>query len=465
MGITSEVAIRNILKTYYHDGMENLLFRNSPLLKKLNKTRVEGKEARFAAIYSRGGAVAGNFLTAETKAANNVKNAEFAVEPGQLFSVFAYNAKEVQASLTKKGAYMKVAGNKAFAATEAFRKTLAASVYGRGYGEIAVLPASIALSTTPAQVQLPEDAIMKIDVGSTLVVKPSISSAVQSITVEVDAIDGDVVTLTASSGSYTTSAGDILALAGSIDASGNPYLPMGLDGWLPIVEGRDANGSVWPTYISTTWNNVNRSVNVEGLAGNFVDGSAASTVSETVEALMQRCRRRGSIADIIIMNDNDFRVFADEIQSTNTYFTATSSRGKREANIGFDKLSASFSTNYIDNIIDDPFVPKGKMYILDSSAVEFWTYTNSDAVADGVAGNEPGKQNPEDFNDKGKENDAYKLLVDDFITVEPGTATADGPAVRVTLNFFGSLVVLNPSVCGVALLKTATPSDVLGYTA
>lgn len=465
-GITSDQAIINILKTYYKDGVENLLFRNSPLLKKIKRTRVEGKEQRFAALYSRGGAVAGAFLTAEKVAAENVKNAEFVVVPGQLFSVFTYNAKEVQASLSKRGAYMKVAGNKAFAATEAFRKTLAAAVYGRGYGEIAVLPASIALSTTAATVQLAEDAIMKLDVGSQLVVKPSISAddSQVAIRVEVTAIDGDTVTLVAASGSYTTSAGDILALEGSMDASGAPYLPIGLDDWLPIVEGRDPNGSVWPTFIQTTHNGVKRSLNVEGLAGNFVDGSALSTVKEAIQKLLQKCRRRGSQADLIVMNDSDFLELSEEIASSNTYFTQTSTRSKREANFGFDKFSASFSTNYIENIVDDPYCPKGKAYILDSEAVELWTYTNAEAVEDGIANNNPGKQDVEDFDAKGRENDPYKLLIDDFITAEPGTATNEGPAVRVTLNFFGSLVVTNPSVCGVVLLKTATPADVLGYT-
>ena len=138
MAITADVAIKNILKVWYKDGVENLLWRNSPVLKKVEKTKVEGKEQAFAAIYSRGGAVAADFLVAEKKAAENVKNAEFKVTPGQLFSVFAYNAKEVQASLSRRGAYMKVAGNKAFAATEALRKTLAAALYGRGYGELGV---------------------------------------------------------------------------------------------------------------------------------------------------------------------------------------------------------------------------------------------------------------------------------------------------------------------------------------
>lgn len=459
--ITADQSILNILKVYYKDGVENLMFRNSPLLKKINKTRVEGKQQNFAAVYSRGGAVAGDFLIAEAKAAENVRNAEFKVTPGQIFSVFSYNAKEVQSSLSKKGAYMKVAGNKAFAATEAFRKTLAAALYGRGYGEIGVVADAITFTAnTPADLPLTDDAMMKVAVGSTLVLKESVAATNNLITLDVTALDGNVATVTPRT-SYTGVGGEIVALAGSMDASGNPYLPMGLDAWLPIVSGRST--ATWASYIQTPFFGVTRSVAVDGLAGSFVGITASEAKKATVQKLLRKVRRYGSKADMIVMNDNDWLALADEIQSTNTYFTQTSSSGRRQANVGLNKLTAGFSTNFIDNIIDDPYCPQGKFYILDSDVVELWSYTNAEAVNDGVAGNEPGKPDAEESNNKGKENDPYKLLIDDFITTEPGTATSDGPAVRVTFQLFGSFVILDPSVCGVGIFSDANTSTLLGY--
>jgi len=154
---------------------------------------------------------------------------------------------------------------------------------------------------------------------------------------------------------------------------------------------------------------------------------------------------------------------ASEIQSTNTYFTQTSTAAKRKANVGLNKLTAGFSTNYIDVIYDDPYCPKGKFYVLDKDTVELWSYTNADAVNDGVAGNEAGKPDAEEANNKGKENDPYKLLIDDFITTEPGQATSDGPAVRVTMQLFGSFVVMDPSVNGVGIFADADVDTLLGY--
>lgn len=474
MAITSDKAIEALLKTFYKDGVENLLMRNSPVVKSIGKTRVEGKEQRFAALYGRGGAVASKARIAEAKAAANSKNAEFIVTPGQMFSIFTYNNKEVQASLSKKGAYMKVAGNKAFAAAEAFRKTLAAAFYGRGFGELevlgstnaAVIAAALA-GATGLKLTLKDSTIMKIDVDSDLVLKKSIAGATEECILTVTAISGNDVYVTLGATAYAgAGASDVICLRGSMDASGNPNLPMGIDGWLPIVEGRDETGSVWPTYKTTTFFGVNRSVNVEGLMGNFYYNSSNTTFKADVEGLLRKVRRHGSKADMIVMNDGDWQKLADEIQSSNTYFTQTSTKAARKANIGLSDVSASFSTNFIDLVYDDPYCPEGKFYVLDKDAVELWTYTNAETVQDdGVAGNNPGKENPEDFNDKGKEDTAFKLLIDDFISVVPGGLTDDGESVRVTYNLFGSFVVLNPSNAGVGILHDATPTAVVGYSA
>lgn len=467
--ITADKAIEAILKVYYKDGVQNLMFRNSPVVKEITKTRVEGKEQRFAAVYSRGGAVAGDFLVAETKAASNVKNAEFIVTPGQLFSVFSYNAKEVQSSLSKKGAYMKVAGNKAFAATEAFRKTLAAAFYGRGYGEIGILKDAVTFAaSTPVDITLTDDAIVKIAPGSGLVLKSAVASTTPLVTLEVNTIDGNVVNVTPN-GAYTGVGGEVVTLAGSMDASGNPYLPMGIDGWLPIVNGR--TGTAWTTYIQTPFAGVTRSIAVEGLAGSFhngigqyeADGTTPEKKSTSIQKLMRKVRRYGSAMDFIVMNDEDWLATSAEIQTTNTYFTQTSTASKRKANVGFTKLTAGFSTNFIDVVYDDPYCPKGKFYVLDKSTIELWAYTNAEAVNDGISGNEPGKPDAEESNNKGKENDSYKLLIDDFITTEPGQATSDGPAVRVTMQLFGSYVVMDPSVNGVGIFSDADTSTLLGY--
>ena len=465
-GISSSQSVLSMLKVWYKDGVQNLMFRNSPLLKKITKVRVEGKSQNFSAMYGRGGAVGGNFTVAKQNAQNNAKNVEFVVTPGQLFSVYTMNAKEVQASVSKRGAYMKVAGAKMFAASEGFRKTLAAALYGRGYGELTILDATAnsgvtSIATTGTDVIMADDAIMKIDVGTWIAFKATIAATTVIGTAEVAGIDGNTVTLKALTSAFNITVGsDVLCLAGSMDASGNAILPVGLDAWLPVVGNR--NNSDWTTYIGTQFFGVTRNVCADRLAGACVIGAAGDNYSKTVKALLAKCRRQGSLADMIVMNDDDFLAFSAEIESSNTYFTQTSTKGKKEASVGFAGFSASFSTNYIENIIDDPYCPKFKFYILDSSAVELWSYTNTDKVDDGVAGNEPGKQDPMTMDGEGKEKEPYGLIIDDYLNVQPGSGSIDGPDTDVTLQFFGSFVVTNPSVCGVGIFKANTAY--IGYT-
>ena len=455
MAISANASILAMLKVYYKkEGIQNLLFRNSPLLKKMNKERVEGKEQRFAAMYSRGGAAGGDFTAAKTQAATVAQTAEFCVTPGQLFSVYTMNAKEVAASRSNAGAYMRVGGAKMFAASESFRKTLAAALYGAGYGEICAVPSGGWNFTagTPQTITLPEDAIMKIDVGSKLVVKATRETAETSAqnTLTVNAINGTSVTVTPSGSDDATQA-YIVCLAGSM--SGNsPLLPVGLDGWLPVKAKR--TGDTWTGFIDDLFFGVDRSVNPDRLAGAFVNATSASgdaqKKSHTVTTLIKKLRRQGSLCDMIVMNDDDFLEFAREIETSNTYFTQTSTKEKKNATIGFSDISAAFSTNYVENIIDDPYCNKGRFYVLSSDAVEFWGYTNADKVLnDTVEGNNPGKQDPMTMDADDKANDPLQLLVDDLFTISGGSDTVDGPATMVTLNLFGSFVVTNPSVCGV----------------
>ena len=439
MAISANASILAMLKVYYKDGVENLMFRNSPVLKKIKKERVEGKTQNFSAMYGRGGAVGGDFLVAKNNAATVSKAVEFAVEPGQLFSVYTMNSKEVQASQTKRGAYMKIAGAKMFAASESFRKTLAAALYGTGYGEICLTGDAWAFTSgTKADITLPDYAIMAIDIGSQLEVKEVLNNNAKKVTLTVESINGNTVNVTPDT-TVTVLATDYVVLAGSSDGNA-PLLPVGLAGWLPTTR----------PVARTSFFGVDRSIATDRLAGAFYDASAINEKkSVTVQKLLQKCRRQGSQADLIVMNDSDFLEFSAEIEATNTYFTQTSTKAKREANVGFDKFSASFSTNYIENIVDDPYCPKGRFYILDTEYVALWSYTNTDKVNDGIEGNNPGKQDPMEMDGEGKTETPYGLIIDDYLNIQPGQATSNGPAMDVTLQMFGSFVVTNPSVCGV----------------
>ena len=458
MALSADQSILSLLKVYYKAGVENLMFRNDPVLKSLSKEKIEGKTYNFSAMYGRGGAVSANYTIAKKVAANNTKAAEFAVEPGQLFSVCSFNQKEVLASKTKAGAFMKVAGAKFFAATEAFRKQIAAALYGRGYGELCHSGYATAIKKDTAfDLTLPSHAVMAIDIDSQLVLKAAVDSATVKCHLTVTNIDdaNGVVTVVSDADVNAPVATDVICFDGSMDANGKPLLPMGLGGWLPTVGKR--TGATWTNYIKERFYGVDRSVAPSRLAGAFVDGTGDTKKIDTITKLLKQARRQGSAADMIVMNDNDWAAVAKEIEATNTYMSVTNNgngKNKKDASIGYSEITASFSTNFFDSVIDTPYCPEGVFFVLDKSAIEVAAYTNPDKLDDNVPGNEPGKADPM-VEGADVENRPYQLIAEDYLSIQPGQDTADGPASVVSLSFFGSIAVTNPSVCGVGLFAGA----------
>ena len=459
MAISADQSILSLLKVYYKDGVENLMFRNDPVLKALSKEKIEGKTYNFSAMYGRGGAVSANYTIAKKVAANNTKAAEFAVEPGQLFSVCSFNQKEVLASKTRAGAFMKVAGAKFFAATEAFRKQMAAALYGRGYGELCYSNYSTAITeSTPFNLTLPSHAVMAIDIDSQLVLKATVESAVVKAHLTVTNIDdaNGVVTVVSDANVSAPLTTDVICFDGSMDANGNPLLPVGLGAWLPTIGKR--TGSGWTDYIKKRFYGVDRSVAPSRLAGAFVDGTGDAKKIDTIIKLLKQARRQGSAADMIVMNDNDWAAVSKEIEATNTYMSITNNgngKNKKDASIGYSELTASFSTNFFDNVIDTPYCPEGVFFVLDKNAIEIAAYTNPSKLEDGVPANEPGKADPMTEDGADVENRPYQLIAEDYLSIQPGQDTVDGPSSVVSLSFFGSIAVTNPSVCGAGLFAGA----------
>lgn len=438
-------GILAMLKTYYaKEGLVNLLYRNDPLLKDIKKERVEGKEAAFSALYSRGGAVSANYQVAKRLATQTAQAKEFKVIPGQLFSGCTFNNKELLASKTLKGAYINVASAKFFANAESFRKTLAVALYGSGHGELFVY-ASDAADTIPVtaadgevEFTFPKYAIMGIDIMSELEVKDSPDATSVSNVLTVTKIEGTTVTAkikTAVTGSAFALAGKAICLAGCTDIEGNPMLPIGLEGWLP-------SGTVGS---DDSFFGVNRSIARDRLAGTVITAESGEKKYEAIERAIMAVRVTGGIADKIVMNNEDFIAMGKELEAK-TYLPRT---GKTKGQVGYEGFGFAVSTSWVDNVIDSPYCPKGKAYVLSSDTIAMWTLTNADKVNDGISGNDEGK--PDVTGETDVQDKPYQLLVDDMFTVTPGADTEDGAAAYVALNFYGQFVVTSPASNAVVL--------------
>lgn len=451
MGMNAEVL--GMLKIYYKDKVENLLFRNSPVFTKIGKERIEGKSANFAALAGFSGGVGGDYAKALTYANEVGTCAQWEVTPGQVFGVISFNNKEVLASKSDKGAFLRTADAKMFTSFDAVKKVLATALYGRGYGEICASGYSTAITANTAFdiTGLPEYAMMTLVPGMKVDLKSSITSTTVLATLTINSANGTTINVTPDKNVASPAVTDVICVANSMDASGSPLLPMGLAGWLPNVHGRTDTGSgttEWTSYVARSFMGVTRSRNQDALCGAYYAGVQGDTYATTVSALIRKLRRQGSKADLIILNDADFEKFAKATATTDTYFTQTSGKAKRTINAGVAEMTAAFSTNYIENIYDDPFCPAGRFYVCDSDTVKFWSYSNADKALDvGVAGNEAGTMDVEE--NSGVAEKPYQLNIDDILSLQPGTAGTDGPTTVVGINVYGSFVVTNTAHNGV----------------
>lgn len=463
MAISTSINILAILKVVYRDGVQSLLFRNSPVLREIKKDRTEGKELRYSAMYGRGGAAGGDYTIAKANALETARNVEWQTVPGQMFSALTINQKEILASRNRKGAYMTVIGNKTFAALEAERKQLAKALYGTGYGEVGVAGASGTLTVGTNTLELTEEAVIGLDVGSqfriitpaadgTLGANATVGVSVNTIT----AIDGNSIIFTATNAD-TYTATDVICYEGSRDAGGNPLLPIGLGAWLPTIGNR--TGSVWTDYISVPFYGVTRNLATERLAGQFVLSGANGSyqISNVISELFRKCRRAGAEVDMIVMNDRKYAELIAELNAATTYWQSIndSDKGKRTAATkGFNEIAFAFSTSWLDKVIDDPYCPYNHVFILEKKNLELVTYTNSERVInDGISDNEPGKASPETEDGANYDDMGCRINIEDLVTIEPGVATPAGPSHCVSFNLYGTFVLFNTANAGVAILQ------------
>lgn len=475
--LTNEEAILKSLKIKYKDGMGSLLGREGSAIKEINFEKAEGKAYNFSAVAGSGGAVAGNFLTAIAKATDKGQQAEFSVEPGAIWSTYTLMKTEIEAGKTNIGAYAPIFNREFFRATSNLRKTLSSAFYGRGYGEIAMTKASITVTAnTDFTVTLDPSETQKLEVGREVIFKSTIGDQEENaiVTGTVKSILGGmkgVVITPATGSSGTIPAKSIVCYKGStVPGTTTPLLPIGLDAWLPIVEARNAAGSVWPGYIATTFCAQNRSSNPDRMAGAFyVPATGTEKKIDSLQNALTLNRAMGGNADMIIVNMFDRAEMAAEVNTQNQYFSGTDNKRSRKVNVGLEDLSVSAATNLVEMIVDDIDCPRGKFYVLtkDTLGMLIWFSKQDQNKDDGIATNEPGKPGVDDVENFDFGDGTSRLNVEDYITVEDGVHTVRGPGVAVTLGFMGALACFDPSANVVGVFANASQdySTVLGYTA
>lgn len=264
---------------------------------------------------------------------------------------------------------------------------------------------------------------------------------------------------------FAIQCGSWMILAGAVDGSNNPNFPFGISNWIPWNSNRGTTGTfqpsgtgaqnvltAWNTQIGTSFCGLTRSVAPDRLAGAYFFNTSGTALSDAILEGLRLARRNGARnKDLaIVMNDVDMKYIINELGGVSTnktaYFQDTKSPGKQSVQKGLSDINWQFLTSWLERIMDSPYLQQGICWILDLSTIELAVISNAEKpLNDGVGDNMPGTPDTDQAG-AGPEL-SYKLVLEDFINIQPASALSEGPGAQVTLAFYGNTAVHNPAHC------------------
>lgn len=451
-GVTADVNVLAILKEYYGvQDVEALVFRNSPVLGKIKKLRVGGKWVPLPMAVYGSGAVTSDYTQVTAQAANSMNNVTMQVTPGRLFSSFVLDPEEYLASQGDRAAFISVFALRAMLAMDDLRKTLATCFYHSGFLEMGNV---LAVDTARLYIDVDPSTAMAISPQSQILFATATSAAYRDpnavVVSSIASLGNGNVRITFTSQFVATVAiADLVFIKGGRDINLQPNAPIGLSAWLPTVANR--TGATWTTYIGTNFFGVNRSVAPDRLAGQFVlRNGPTEGYTAALLRLVKQVRRGGGVPDMIVVNDDDYANIASEALANRTFMQniAAPASQKNQVTQGISQFQMSFSTSWINMVIDDPYCPKGIAYVLDTESVKLFGISNAAPIVDPIpTDNQPGAPKasgtPEPTTN-------FQFLVDDMYTTSP-IDLQSGKGLRVDFNFFGSFAITAPAHNGVCV--------------
>jgi len=459
-----ETNLAGDLKTFYtEEKIEQSFFRISPVAKAVKKNRYYGKSYNLAVAAANGGSASGSNTVsiANAKANGTGLTAQFAVTNGQIFNNFFLTQQEQLATRDAKGAFVPAGTLKFAQAVNSFRTLIGLSLYGTGFGEV-VQGGTGAPNITSAGGSFTWDTnsdfapvVLTLGTRFQFTNGASPNSNLRASVNEVTAVNGQTVTFTSTAADGQIGATDWACIQGcrDLNTSTTGFLPIGLRGWIPDLA--DRTGGTWDTYIATSFFGVDRSKNVNGLAGQFVlqDYAGDEKMIDATVRCLQYCRTQQGVPDMVVFNPTTWRQISLELNAQTTLMqqiNLPNSNGAKNSNTrGISEMAFAFSTSFIGQVWEDPMVPDLLGYILEQDTLEFIAVTNTEApLNDGIQGDNPGGQSIPDSGAPGAAPQ-YQWLLDDWLTQAPAEPFQGGEAIRINMSMFGNWVIHRPASCGV----------------
>lgn len=471
MSIVQNSFMQKLLKTVYLDGVANNKYQSSPVLASIEKKNWVGGDAiKYAAQYGNGG----NFGSVYNMVANNptsgAKNLEWEMTQGYAFGLFDIDQPEILTSESDTGAYMSILANKMSACFDGLSKTMAMYLYGGKYGVIDQVKdtgSGITIQATNT-FELTSAGALKMDVGTRFVIATAaqadkavpgsdlLGSNSTPVIFTVTAIDDKFVTATASVAGGTVYNGDYIELYSARSGSEARGFE-GLADLIPTIANRDKSDTRWQNYIKTAFRGVDRSVNADRLAGQFVKAEASgdTRLTDALVTLLKKTKRAGGLNNMIIINDETWEQVGKELGlAANMRQLSNVGSNKNRATFGVSELATAFGDAFIDRTVIDPYCTEGTAYSIEKDDLAFYDLGNVSKVLSPVSNGQMGKYDIKNVGEQGIGSEpTAKLNMDKLFTITPGAAGEYGPAFTISANVYGNFMLRKTASAGVAVLK------------
>lgn len=471
MSIVTNTLMQKLLKQVYLDGVANAKYQSSPVLASIDKKSWNGGDViKYAAQYGNGG----NFGSVYNLVANNpttgARNLEWEMSQGYMFGLFDIDQPEILTSESDTGAYMSILANKMSACFDGLSKTMAMYLYGGKYGVIDQVKdtgSGITIQATNT-FELTSAGALKMDVGTRFVIATAnqadkavpgsdlLGTNSTPVIFTVTAIDDKFVTATASVTGGIVYNGDYIELYSARSGSEARGFE-GLADLIPTIADRVKTDTRWQNYIKTAFRGVDRSVNADRLAGQFVKAEAAgdTRLTDALVTLLKKTKRAGGLNNMIIINDETWEQVGKELGlAANMRQLSNVGSNKNRATFGVSELATAFGDAFIDRTVIDPYCTEGTAYSIEKDDLAFYDLGNVSKVLSPVSNGQMGKYDIKNVGEQGIGSEpTAKLNMDKLFTITPGAAGEYGPAFTISANVYGNFMLRKTASAGVAVLK------------
>lgn len=464
-------------KTYLR-GVANDKPQISQLLSKIGKEQFVGKEMSYASQWDDGGNFGGNheYIVGhlnENDAA--VKNGEWTMGYGFSSGSFDVSQEELQVCKGEPGAYMDVLANKMAGTLSGLNRLVSAQLFGDSLGTLFQIAAAdttsdaITFATgTEVTLTVPADIKFKVGLGTRLVFatagaantatpfSPLAGSDVDALAY-VSGIEGDKIKIKplAALNGVTVYTGDYVQLHGFRNAY-NSTTGTGFQGLAELLPSYfKRTGSGWTSYIATDFRGRDRSVAVERLAGQYIDGTSYTGNTPKTDALMDLYNATTGygmgLDNVLIINPKTMIAINKEAVAVNEIRKSVDGK-KRVASFGLSDFSIALGEMQSGDVLRDVACPEGKAYSLNAKKdLKFYEINNVGKIISPVANDEIGKVDIESVGTMGISDDpSAHLNLEKLFSITGPVARRNDDVSTVSMNLRGNFKLENISASGVA---------------